>query len=115
MYPLPTRAAGLGIGGCTEILLRVRASLKDCCTTGGAPSPTWQQGEMTIMFSFWLALPSLAAVTLAAPPPTAFTTAVPFLAEVMVTTRLLVVLQDTGLSVRASPAGLMGVAVRVTL
>src|SRR5450759_4505146 len=119
IYPLPTRSAGLGIGGCTEILLRVRASLKDCCTTGGAPSPTWQQGEITITFSFWLATPSLAAVRLAAPPPTAFTTAVPLpvavMVAVMVTTRLLVVLQDTGRSVSAPPAELVGVAVRVTL
>src|ERR1017187_5015290 len=44
IYPLPTRSAGLAIGICTEILLRVRASWKDCCTAGGAPSPTWQQG-----------------------------------------------------------------------
>src|ERR1035437_4712377 len=117
IYPLPTRSAGLGIGGCTEILLRVSASLKDCCTAGGAPSPTWQQGAITITFSFWLATPSLAAVRLAAPPPTAFTTAVPLLVAVMeavmVTTRLLVVLQDTGRSVSAPPVELVGVAVRV--
>src|ERR1035437_2976729 len=105
IYPLPTRSAALGIGGCTEILLRVSASLKDCCTPGGAPSPSWQQGTITITFSFGLATPSLAAVRLAAPPPTAFTTAVPLpvavMEAVMVTTRLLVVLQDTGRSVSA--------------
>ena len=115
MYPLPTRTAGLGTGNCTEIWLRFKASLKDCCTLSGAPSPTWQQGAITITFSFWLALPSLAAVTLAAPPPTAFNSAVPLLPAVIVTTRLLVVLQEIGLSVSGSPVGLIGVAVRVRL
>src|ERR1017187_9972516 len=104
IYPLPTRSAGLAIGICTEILLRVRASWKDCCTAGGAPSPTWQQGEITTTLSFWLATPSLAAVMVAAPPPTALATARP-----------LVVLQDAGRSVRAPPAELVGVAVSVTL
>src|SRR5260370_10831702 len=104
IYPPPTRSAGLGIGICTEILFRVRASWKDCCTAEGAPSPTWQHGDITITFSFWLATPSLAAVRLAAPPPTAFTTAVPLVAGVMVITRLFVVLQDTGRSVSATPA-----------
>src|ERR1019366_6213388 len=74
---------------------------------------------ITITFSFWLATPSLAAVRLAAPPPTALTTAVPLLVAVlvavMVTTRLLVVLQDTGRSVSAPRVELVGVAVRVTL
>src|ERR1017187_2145449 len=115
IYPLPTRSAGLGIGICTEILLRVRASWKDCCTAGGAPSPTWQQGAITIKFSFWLATPSLDAVTLAAPPPTALMTAVPLLVTVMAITRLLVVLHDTGRSVSERPVELVGVAVSVTL
>src|ERR1017187_8452902 len=115
IYPLPTRSAGLAIGICTEILLRVRASWKDCCTAGGAPSPTWQHGEITTTLSFWLATPSLAAVRLAAPPPTAFATAVPLLPAVIVTTRLLVVLQDTGRSVSWSPVELVGTPVRVTL
>src|ERR1017187_968870 len=115
MYPLPMRCAGLAIGSCTEIWLRARASWNDCCTAGGAPSPTWQQGEITTTFSFWLATPSLAAVTLAAPPPTALTTAAPLLVAVIVTARLLVVLQDTGRSVSAPPVELVGVAVKVTL
>src|ERR1700675_802426 len=82
---------------------------------GGAPSPIWQQGAITITFNFWLATPSLDAVRLAAPPPTALTTTTPLLVAVMVTTRLLVVLQDIGRSVSAPPLELVGVAVRVTL
>src|SRR5664279_3143515 len=92
--------------------LRVRASWKDCCTAGGAPSPTWQQGAITITLSLGLAMPSLAAVMAAAPPPTAFTVAAPLAVTVMVRTRLLVVLQDTGRSVSASPPEPMGWAVR---
>src|ERR1017187_3863657 len=115
MYPLPMRCAGLAIGSCTEIWLRARASWNDCCTSGGAPSPTWQHGEITITFSFGLATPSLAAVRLAAPPPTAFPTALPLLPAGMGSPRLLVVLQDTGRSVSASRVGLVGTAVRVTL
>src|SRR5512133_2233193 len=115
MYPPPTRIAGLGIGVSTLILLRVSASRKDCCTTGGAPSPTAQHGAITIKFNFWLATPSLAAVTLAAPPPTAFNTAVPLALLVIVITRLLVVLHDTGRSLRTSPPELIGVAVKLTV
>src|SRR5437762_7615635 len=98
MYPLPTRAAGLGSGTTTEILLRASASWKDCCTAGVAPSPTWQHGEMTMKLSLGLATPSLAAVKLAAPPPVALTVALLPTAEIE-TTRLLVVAQDTGRSV----------------
>src|SRR5258708_36861644 len=94
IYPPPTRSAGLGIGICTEILFRVRASWNDCCTAGGAPSPTWQQGHITITLRFWPATPSLAAVRFAAPPPTALPTAVPLLAAGIVTTRLLGGLPD---------------------
>src|ERR1017187_1535925 len=103
MYPLPMRCAGLAIGSCTEIWLRARASWNDCCTSGGAPSPTWQHGEITMSLSFGLAPPSRAAFRRPAPPPTAFTTAVPLLPAVLMTTRLLVVLQDTGRWVSASP------------
>src|SRR3954454_24084156 len=63
---------------------------------------------------FWLATPSLAAVTLAAPPHTALRTAVPLVAAIVIT-RLLVVLHDTGRSVSATPVELVGVALKVTV
>src|SRR5690349_11854462 len=92
--------------------LRDNASLKDCCTDCVAPSPTWQQGAITMKLSFGLSTPSLAAVRLAAPPPAALMTTVRPEGVIDIT-RLLVVAHDTGRSVNASPCDPVGVAVRV--
>src|SRR5690349_19782011 len=88
------------------------ASRNACCTDGVAPSPTWQQGAITMKLSFGLVTPSLAADKLATPPPAAFTVTLAPEGEIAIT-RLLVVTQDTGRSVSACPADDVGVAVRV--
>src|ERR1022692_4927273 len=86
------------------------ASWKACCTDCGAPSPIWQQGAITVRVSLALVTPPLAAVTFAVPPPMAVRTALWPLDWIEITLPL-VVLQDTGRSVRATPVEEDGIAV----
>ena len=70
--PLPARRTGLGEGRRTASRLRVTPSTKACCTAEfGEPSPIWQHGAVTKNVTGRLLLPSLTAVIVAAPPPTA--------------------------------------------
>src|SRR5512134_1276312 len=88
-----------------ERRFRETASCIDCWTIAlGAPSPIWQQGAVTMMRTVGLVLPSLMAEIIADPAPTARATAsgLPSL-DSIATTRLLVVIQVTLRSVRATP------------